>query len=560
MSGPNRFRPTTRRLVLAAVLTVAVAAVPVSVTSPSFASSPADSVEVVVTATSTLEVESCASAFDGVPFTDVAGVHQVSITCLAAWGVAGGFADGTFRPHEVVTRAQFASMLHRLLGSFGVTPATESLRFGDVSTAHTHVEGIGILAAGGIVHGTGGESFGPDAAVTRGQAATMLARTHEQLFGVTLAGLSPDTFHDTRGTTHEQGVLRLAAAGVVGGHADGTFQPGADVSRGQMASFLARYATLLVQQELVAERASEELASGSEPLPEVAGLGAGPQFGVATVSNGWADAELDEVAEIAGQQPSVVLHYLGFGDELHAEQLGAVRRTGATSLLTWEPFDWQVATTDQPQYRLRRIIDGEFDPYLQRTAETLRSFDGPVLLRFAHEMNGDWYPWSERANGNGAGEHIAAWRHIHGLFERAGVDNVAWVWSPNVTFAGSQPLTELYPGDDHVDVIAVDGYNWGTTAAGSAWQSPAQVFAPTMREIRRLAPGKPLMIGETGSAERGGDKAMWMAQLFGWLQTNPDVRALVWFHLDKEADWRIDSSPAAGGAFARGLAHWTSAG
>ncbi len=281
------------------------------------------------------------------------------------------------------------------------------------------------------------------------------------------------------------------------------------------------------------------------------------RFGVATPSNGWDARELDDVAQLAGTSPSIVLHYLGFVDELHIEQLEAVADAGAVSLLTWEPFDWTGRTPEQ-HFALSRVLAGDFDEYLTRTARTLRAFGEPVLLRFAHEMNGDWYPWSEQRNDNQAGDYIAVWRHIHDLFAELGVDDVTWVWSPNVEYPGSQPLAELFPGAEYVDAIALDGYNWGSTDGyTTGWQSPAEVFDPTLEIVRALAPGLPVMIGETGSTDDGGDKAAWIEDLFPWLVAR-DIDTLVWFHLDKETDWRIDSSPGTSEAFASGLGDWLS--
>jgi hypothetical protein len=279
-------------------------------------------------------------------------------------------------------------------------------------------------------------------------------------------------------------------------------------------------------------------------------------FGVATASNGWNNAELSHVANVAGARPTIVLHYLGFPEELQAQQLQAMADWGAVPLLTWEPYDWRVQpVTSQPDHALRRITEGGFDAYLTRTARTLKAFDRPVLLRFAHEMNGDWYPWSEQVNGNRPGEYVAAWRHVHAVFERERVANVSWVWSPNVEYPGSQSLASLYPGTAYVDVIALDGYNWGTSAA-SGWQTPGQVFDPSLAAVRRLAPGVPLMIGETASSEHGGSKADWNTALFDWLGRQPDIEALVWFHLEKETDWRIDSSSASASSFRRGVQGW----
>ena len=56
----------------------------------------------------------------------------------------------------------------------------------------------------------------------------------------------------------------------------------------------------------------------------------------------------------------------------------------------------------------------------ERWARQVAAYKGPVLLRFAQEMNGRWYPWSESTNGNHRGEFVRAWRHVHAIFDRAG--------------------------------------------------------------------------------------------------------------------------------------------
>ncbi len=53
-----------------------------------------------------------------------------------------------------------------------------------------------------------------------------------------------------------------------------------------------------------------------------------------------------------------------------------------------------------------------------------------------------------------------------------------------------------------------------------------------------------MMIAETASTEVGGDKSVWIAELFEWAAQRRNRKAVVWFHYDKETDWRIDSSAA----------------
>jgi hypothetical protein len=164
-----------------------------------------------------------------------------------------------------------------------------------------------------------------------------------------------------------------------------------------------------------------------------------------------------------------------------------------------------------------------------------------VLIRFGHEMNGNWYGWS----GNPTA-YVEAWRHVVSVFRQVGASNVKWVWSPNVD-NGSYPFAAYFPGDSWVDYVGLDGYNWGTAGIGvNKWQSLAQVFTSSYEQITQLS-SKPVMITEMSSSEAGGDKASWITT--GFLHTIPEhfprVTAVIWFDRNQEEDWRIASSSAS---------------
>jgi beta-mannanase len=223
-------------------------------------------------------------------------------------------------------------------------------------------------------------------------------------------------------------------------------------------------------------------------------------------------------------------------------------------VIAWEPWRWGGGIT-QPGYALDRIVAGDMDGYLRGWASGIAAWGRPVTLRFAHEMNGNWYPWAEGINGNGPGDYVAAWRHVHDLFKAAGAVNVTWMWAPNVPYPGSTPLTSLYPGRDYVDVVGLDGYNWGTAASWSSWTDPKSLFGPGLAQLRALAPGKPIVIAETASAEAGGSKPEWIKTLIAYLAAQRDIVGFVWFQFVKETDWRFDSTPASGAAFKQALAN-----
>ena len=277
------------------------------------------------------------------------------------------------------------------------------------------------------------------------------------------------------------------------------------------------------------------------------------RFGVATPGGPTAGTELDQVATQVGESPSIVLSYADFTQSPPIAALDSVAARGAETLLTWEP--WEAgAGTDQPGFSNASVIAGDHDAYLRQWGSELAAWGDPVYLRYAHEMNGDWYPWAEGVDGNGAGSYAAAWRHVHDVVAAQGAANVRWVWTPNVPYTGSTDLAGLYPGDAYVDVVGLDGYNWGTGVTGHSWVQPADLFGPGLERLRGIAPGKPIIVAETASSEVGGSKARWDQDLVAYLQAQPDVQAFVWFDMDKEADWRIGSSASSATALRDALA------
>jgi hypothetical protein len=315
--------------------------------------------------------------------------------------------------------------------------------------------------------------------------------------------------------------------------------------------------TLSVQAVAATSKAAAQFtyttSSPAQPAPAPAGPDTAPlRFGVGTPGGPLAAAELDEVTALVNEAPSIILSYKDFQQPPPLAELDAARARGAVVLLTWEPWTWGGGAS-QPAYSLDRITAGDFDPYLQQWGQALSGWGHPVMLRFGHEMNGNWYPWSEQLNSNGPGDFVAAWRHVHDVIASTGASNITWVWNPNVPYWGSAELGALYPGPSYVDAVALDGYNWGASAT-SAWVSPSQLFGDGLTQLRSLAPGKQILSAETSSAEQGGSKAEWNASLISYLAAQGDVSAVTWFNFNKETDWRINSSGSSADALRAALA------
>lgn len=274
------------------------------------------------------------------------------------------------------------------------------------------------------------------------------------------------------------------------------------------------------------------------------------RFGVSTPGGPDADAEYRAVVRTVGQPPAVEMWFVDFASPPPIGALETVRSRGAEPMITWEPWrSLGSGAYDRGAFPMEQIAAGVHDDHLYRWADELRNWGETVYLRFAHEPNGDWYPWGP-AGGTSPETYVAAWRHVHDLFVSKGTNNVRWVWTVNVPHPGSSPVAPLYPGEGYVDVVGVDGYNWGSSQPWSRWESPEEIFGPTLDEVGGIAPNLPVVITEVASAEAGGSKAEWISSLVDYLDSREDVTAFVWFDHLKETDWRLASSPESARAIA----------
>lgn len=242
------------------------------------------------------------------------------------------------------------------------------------------------------------------------------------------------------------------------------------------------------------------------------------------------------------------------------EAMDNVRGHGAIPLFSWGAERSPRATAEQPEFQLARIADGTYDAYIAQFATEARDWGHPFFLRPMWEMNGNWFPWSEWANGNSTGQYVAAWRHIHDVFAAVGAANVTWVWCPYADTAKNlkrHPLKPLYPGNAYVDWTCLDAYNWGRNPVNpKPWRSFSELFDPAYEEIaKKVAKRKPMMLGEFATSPNGGHKAAWLRKMFENLPRKyPRIRALVYFNtVDRGVDWPLETSPPAAKAFAKGI-------
>ncbi len=253
------------------------------------------------------------------------------------------------------------------------------------------------------------------------------------------------------------------------------------------------------------------------------------------------------------------------------QQLSVVRR-----YLLWEELpsqdelvSWVVAQGSTPFISVRpQRADGSLVPWLdiatavpgspvdleiRQWAAEIASLDTPVYFTFHHEPE----IVGNMAFGSSS-EFVAAWRKVVDIFRLEGVTNAEYVWVMT-SYAFSRPSTDRrsaglwYPGDQWVDHIGADPYNWSDCRVNitNNWRDLEIMLTP-VRDFAALHPSTGLVVAEFGSTEDDSDpnrKAEWVTEIRRLLR-RPEwgqVRLIMAFHADHQepgssCDWWVDSS------------------
>lgn len=321
---------------------------------------------------------------------------------------------------------------------------------------------------------------------------------------------------------------------------------------------------------------------------------------------------LARYAEDLGHRPAVSVSFAGFPYTAEEKQNLAhaadqIRADGHIMLLTLEPMNGLAAVTDEAVAVL---------------AEDLAGFnaDGvPVVVRFAHEMNGSWYPWSQQP-----AAYVEAYTRVANAVH-ATAPGSAMMWAPNYgggyPFAGGQfeakpgtadfdlldtdddgaltmaddSYAPYYPGDAVVDWVGMSLYHWGARYPWGENELPEPgKFADQLTgnyvgangddsllsdfyAVYGEGHGKPVAIPETAAlfapGAAGDDelaiKKAWWEQLFtaDVAARFPQLKMINWFEWDKDepevkgrVDWTVTNTASVREAFTAALPDWFSYG
>lgn len=176
------------------------------------------------------------------PFTDIStsGYYKYIVEAANA-GIIEGYSDGTYRPNNVVTRAQFITMLYRAAGSPDVKNTV--LKFDDAGTISApYVTAVAWGVENKVISGYGDNTFRPDQNISRAQMATFMYRYMKDVVGYDFGDVKPCGFADANqiAAPYVDAVNAIVSAGVMNGMNTTTFAPNNTANRGMAATVILR--------------------------------------------------------------------------------------------------------------------------------------------------------------------------------------------------------------------------------------------------------------------------------------------------------------------------------
>ncbi len=225
--------------------------------------------------------------------------------------------------------------------------------------------------------------------------------------------------------------------------------------------------------------------------------------------------------------------------------------TPRTLVVAWMPDKTTGTVT------LSQIPTGTYDTHINQMVAGMAAYPGQVIVRFGHEMNGNWYPWSVAYTGTDKGistaaDYVAASRYIHDKLAAAD-PSIKTMFCANGVDVGATTAEAYYPGDAYVDLLALDSYNTYAANPATGWTSPYATFQPMYDRLEALSGGKDIWVAETGCMDgvTGRSKATWLTDLFTETRL-AKLKGVVYFDSQGGKDWRFQTSTTAAEAASAG--------
>jgi beta-mannanase len=282
---------------------------------------------------------------------------------------------------------------------------------------------------------------------------------------------------------------------------------------------------------------------------------------------------------MVGKHQAIIASSSYWGEQdFPTRNLNVICQHHSLPLVFWSPWDRPYEQNTGPdRFSLTAILAGIWDKYIDDWADAAKAFGKPMIVVFANEMNGDWFPWSgtyyggrepvtnDQTKWRGPETFKAAYRYVVDRARARGANNIKWMFHTNNY---SYPLDTwnfapaYYPGPEYADWLGLSVY--GQQFKDEAWADIPSLVDWPYEEMSRLDKTKPIMIAEWGTGEfpHSGNKGEWIRQGLELFRTRyPRLKAAVYWQERWQNDdgsysnLRVNSSVESLEAYRAGVAN-----
>jgi hypothetical protein len=311
--------------------------------------------------------------------------------------------------------------------------------------------------------------------------------------------------------------------------------------------------------------------------------------------------------KMVGKQQAIVASSSYWGEQsFPTANMNLIWRHGSIPLLFWSPWDRPYDEDQGPdKFSLANIAAGKWDHYIDQWADAAKAFRHPIMVSFANEMNGQWFPWSGMFFGEdkkvpnsdppryvgpeylhdcyyqwwhilrypdppelimpeilkkvhyawwldlGFPRYVApemfkaAYRHVVDRVRARGATNLIWVFHfMNYSMPQGEwnLIVNYYPGSKYVDWLGMSVY--GQQYVEDNWSSFEPLLDWPYTEITQLAPDKPVMLAEWGIGEfpQFGSKSGFIQEAFHIMEQYPNLKAAVFWNERWQNEPTVDAN------------------
>ena len=264
--------------------------------------------------------------------------------------------------------------------------------------------------------------------------------------------------------------------------------------------------------------------------------------------------QIDAFAQQTGQYPGTFSIWVDFGPDGTRTSfpsqtlLDGLTSRNITPVIFLQPVGPEIhKSSNNPEgakkYSNSSIVKGTWDTWLTTFAQAAKAYNKPVIIRYAHEMNGSWFPWSRYypsgSNGaeyydvnNGPQNYVKAWKHVYNLIKPI-APKAKFYWGVNDGNASGSTYAEYFPGDGFVDYVGFDSYK----KPGNS-NSLDDLYSTPIQRLKSLS-SKPIIIGETAIDPNIAERSDLLTNGYNAVFNKyPEVQAIIYYNI---GGYRLDN-------------------